>query len=107
METSRPEVVTREHVLEHLKKVEHPEIAVSVIDLGMILDVAVEDKTARVAIALPMLNIPAIVRDAIAENIAASIQELGLEMQAEYFQMTEEIKEQFFAAARANWKGSI
>ncbi len=38
--TSKP--ITREEILDRLKKVEHLEIAVSLVDLGMILDVAVD-----------------------------------------------------------------
>lgn len=99
--------VTREDILDRLKSVEHPEIAVSLIDLGMILDVAVDQNTARVAIALPMMNIPIVVRDAILNNISEQIRELGLEIQAEYFEMPAEAREKFFSAARANWKGTI
>lgn len=99
--------VTREHVLNQLKTIEHPEIAVSLIDLGMIIDVAVVQNTARVAIALPMTNIPVAVRDAIINSISEPIRGLGLEVQAEYFKMTPEVKDNFFVAARANWKGSL
>lgn len=99
--------VTREMVLDLLKKTEHPEIAVSLVDLGMILDVAVQGKTAKVAVALPMMNIPTAVREAIFNNIAGALQELGLETEAEYFEMAPEVRDNFFAASQANWKGSI
>lgn len=103
--TSKP--ITREEILDRLKKVEHPEIAVSLVDLGMILDVAVDQNTARVAIALPMMNIPIAVRDAVLNSISGPIRELGFDMQVEYFEMPPEVRDNFIAAARANWKGSI
>jgi len=103
--TSKP--ITREEILERLKKVEHPEIAVSLVDLGMILDVAVDKYIAKVAIALPMMNIPFAVRDAIENTISKSLQDMGLEIQADYFEMTPEVRDNFFITARANWKGSI
>lgn len=103
--TSKP--ITREKILDRLKTLEHPEISVSLIDLGMILDVAVDQDTARVAIALPMMNIPIAVRDAVLNSISGPIRELGLEMQVEYFEMPPEARDNFFAAARANWKGAI
>ena len=99
--------MTREDVLEKLKTVEHPEIAVSLVDLGMIIDVAVEGNTAKLALAFPMANIPQVVMDAVVNSASSTIKELGLEMQTEFFEMTMEARENFFTQARANWKGSI
>ena len=99
--------VTREEVFERLKTVEHPEIALSLVDLGMVLDVAVRENKVKVAIALPMLNIPKAVSDAVVNSISAPLQEMGLEMQAEYFEMTPDVRDNFFAAAQSNWKGAI
>jgi len=99
--------VTREEVLNRLKSVEHPEIAVSIVDLGMILDVTVTDNTAKVAIALPMLNIPQVVANAILQSIYEPIRDLGLQMKPVFFEMTPEVRDNFFTTARANWKGSI
>jgi metal-sulfur cluster biosynthetic enzyme len=99
--------VTREKILERLKTVEHPEIAVSLVDLGMIIDVAVKDNIASVAIALPMLNIPQAVANAILQSIAPVIKEFGLTFRAAFFEMTPDVRDNFFTAARANWKGSI
>lgn len=99
--------ISREEILHRLKSVEHPEIAVSLIDLGMILDVAIEQNTVKIAIALPMINIPQAVTDAIVQSIYHPIRELGLEIKPEYFEMTPDVRDQFFTAARANWKGSI
>lgn len=99
--------MTREEVLEKLKTVEHPEIAVSLVDLGMILDVAVQGNTAKLALAFPMANIPQAVVDAVVNTAAAAIGKLGLEMQTDFFEMTPEAREKFFTQARANWKGSI
>ncbi len=99
--------MTQEQVLEKLKMVEHPEIAVSLVDLGMIFDVAVNGNTAKLAIAFPMTNIPQAVVDAIVNVAEAALKDMGLEMQTEFFEMTPEARENFFTLARANWKGSI
>jgi metal-sulfur cluster biosynthetic enzyme len=101
------ENVTRETLLKRLETVEHPEIAVSLIDLGMIIDVAIEDSIAKIAIALPMLNIPQAVADAILQSIDPAVKELGLTMQPDFFEMAPDVRDKFFTAARANWKGSI
>ncbi len=99
--------MNREQVLEKLKTVEHPEIAVSLVDLGMIFDVALEGNTAKLALAFPMANIPQAVVDAIVSEAAGALKEFGLEIKTEFFEMTPEARENFFTLARANWKGSI
>ena len=98
---------TREEILERMKTVEHPEISKSLIELGMIMDVGVEQNKVNVAIALPMLNIPDIVRDAIVSSIAGPLHEMGLEIKPIYFEMSSEDRQKFFTVAKENWKGPI
>ncbi|MCD6375048.1 MAG: DUF59 domain-containing protein [Caldisericaceae bacterium] len=100
-------VVTRDDVLKAVENIEHPEIKATLMELGMILDVAVNGDTARVAFALPLLGIPEVVRNALVQSIQEPIEKLGLKLHIDFFEMTEEAKERFFAISRANWKGSI
>ncbi|MEJ2637158.1 MAG: iron-sulfur cluster assembly protein [Calditrichia bacterium] len=99
-------IITREYVLEVIKQVEHPEIAATVGELGMILDVAVQDKIATVAIALPVLKIPEAVKAALIHRINQHLEKIELKFQMEYFEMTAEVRGKFYALARTNWKGS-
>ena len=99
--------MTRKDVWERLKTVEHPEIAASLIDLGMILDVTVDGNTAKLALAFPMNNIPQAVVDAVVNSISEAVKDLGLEIKTELFEMSPEARENFLAQARANWKGPI
>ncbi len=99
--------ITREDVLKAIEKVEHPEIAVTLMDLGMIIDAAVEGDTAKVAMALPMFGIPAAVQNALVESIRGPIEALGLQLNVQFFEMTPEARDNFFALSQANWKGSI
>ena len=100
-------VITREDIVELLSQVEHPEIAISLADLGMILDVGLTESNARVAIALPKMNIPDNIRDAIVNSISVPLSEIGLTMDPVFFEMSPEDRERFFNTARANWKGAI
>ena len=93
--------------MDALEGTEHPEIAVSLVELGMIHDVVVEDGTAQVVIALPMLNIPEAVRDAILRSIFGPVLQLGLNLRPSFVEMAPDVRTQFFEAAKANWKGSI
>ncbi len=99
--------MTREDVWEKLKTVEHPEIAVSLIDLGMILDVAVDGNTAELALAFPMKDIPQAVVDAVLNSASEVLKDLGLEIKTTFFEMSPEARENFLTQARTNWKGSI
>jgi len=98
---------TREDVLKAIEQVQHPEIAVTLINLGMILDVSVEGNTANVAMALPMLNIPEAVVRALIESLRPAIANLGLQLNVQFFEMSPDVREKFFAAAQANWKGAV
>ncbi len=101
------QTVSREDVLKAIEKVEHPEIAATLFELGMILDVAVNGDQANVAMALPLLGIPEAVRMALVESLRGPIEALGLHLNVDYFEMTQEAKDRFFSISRARWKGSI
>jgi len=99
--------ITRDDAYRAIEKVEHPEIAATLIELGMIQDLMVEGNTVRVAMALPTLGIPEIVQKMLVDSIRKPLEELGLTMEVEFFEMTDEAKNKFFALARSNWKGAV
>jgi len=95
--------VSRENIFEYLSTIQHPEIGVSLLQLGMILDVAVEERLTRIAIALPTLNIPSAVKSAIEKSISNTLQKNGLHAQIEYFLMLPEVRANFLKLAKENW----
>ncbi len=99
--------MTREEVYQAIEKVEHPEIAATLVELGMILDISVQGQTATVAMALPTLGIPEMVQVALSDSLRQPIENLGLKMEVEFFEMTDQAKNNFFQVAQARWKGSI
>ena len=99
--------VSRDELMAAIAPVEHPEIAVTLVDLGMIFDAAVQGDTANIAMALPMLGIPVVVRDALVGSIRKPIEELGLKLNVQFFEMAPDVRDRFFELSRANWKGSI
>jgi metal-sulfur cluster biosynthetic enzyme len=98
---------SRENVLMAVEQLEHPEIAATLGDLGMILDVSVQGNTATVAMALPTTEIPEVVRNTLIDIMHQPLEKLRLQLKVEFFEMAEEARNNFFARARANWKGSI
>ena len=101
------DLISRDTVLSILEKIEHPEIALSLNELGMIIDAAVDNNLVRIAIALPKMDIPAAVYKAITDLVVNALQKPGITIQPEYFEMTAENRERFFELAKANWKGSV
>lgn len=87
--------------------VEHPEIAATLVNLGMILDTALDGDELFIAMALPAAGVPQNVREALETAVAEKVSHLGLRLQVDFFLMSPEGREQFMALARANWKGAI
>ena len=87
------EAIRRDKIFDLLNNVEQTEIACSLLELGMIIDVALDDDLMHMVIALPMINIPEAVRDTNEKSISGKIGDHGLELKAEYFQMVPEVRE--------------
>ena len=100
-------IITNEELFKAIKNIEHPEISKTLPELGMILDVSVNKNIANVAMAIPKFDIPDAVKQALKESIKYSVENLGLKLNVDFFEMLPENREKFLALARANWKGSI
>jgi len=99
--------ITADDVMNAIKSVEHPEISLTLIDLGMIKNVAVNNNTAEVTIAIPVLGIPDAVKIALAQSIQQPIESLGVELSVDFAEMTPEARDRFLMLSRQNWKGAI
>ncbi len=99
--------ITQEDIRHILEQIQHPEIAASLTDLGMILDHAIDGERVNVALALPAAKIPQAVEDAIIQSISKPLAEEGFKTNIQFFDMSEDGRRKFFALAKANWKGAI
>jgi len=99
--------ITNEDVMKVIEPIEHPEIAATLVKLGMILDANVQVDKVNVAMALPMYGIPVAVRNILVESIRKPIETLGLKLNVQFFEMTKEVRDNFVAISQAKWKGSI
>lgn len=91
---------------EKIRSVEHPEIASTLDELGMIgdIDFNEESKEVHLTLVLPMLNIPVQIRDMIINSIAKAIGNLGSKLKVSIKQMTEEQRQSFFSLSKKNWE---
>jgi metal-sulfur cluster biosynthetic enzyme len=101
------EKTTLETVKRAIHEVEHPEIAASLHDLGMVDEITFDETEGKVSLTLllPTLGIPEQVRNYILSSIARALQPLSVkDLQYQVAEMEEEAKRNFFARAQANWK---
>ena len=101
-------MATPEQVLEAIHKVEHPEIAMTLVDLGMVRDIQIEEQEQKVTLTLvlPFLGIPEAVRNYMINSLYQAIKEQGYELAKVYIaQMTEEERQAFFEKEHKHWRG--
>ena len=95
-----------DEIIEIINNVNHPEIANTLDELGMIDEIDLDDETKVVSLTLllPMLNIPVSVRDMILNSIAAAIKDKGSKLSVSFAVMNEEQRQHFFSWSKKNWK---
>ena len=102
------ENVTENTIHEAIQHVEHPAIASSLVDLGMIRDVVYnnEDNTVSLTLVLPVLTIPQNVRDYMVNSLHQALKSVDVELTGvNLVQMTEEERQVFLELEQQNWRG--
>jgi len=97
----------RDAILECINKVEHPEIAMSLLDLGIVRDIEFDpqDEGVTLTLVLPFFGIPQAVRDYMVNSLAQSIRDAGGELKnVNLAQMTDEERQSFFQKENAKWR---
>jgi len=97
--------ISLEDVHRELGQVMHPAINRSLVELGMIKDIALEHGVVKLTLALPVLNIPASIKYYLANSIRTAVTKLGVEVEVETTEMNEEERYNFLAMEQENWKG--
>jgi len=102
------EQMSQNELVETIRSIEHPEIANTLNELGMIGDINQnhEEKTISVTLVLPMMTIPIEIRDMLINSIAEGIKQKakGYKLKISLDQMEEETKQKFFVLSKQNWK---
>ncbi|MEN8173425.1 MAG: iron-sulfur cluster assembly protein [Chloroflexota bacterium] len=94
-------------IIESLEKVEHPAIATSLLDLGMLRDIEVTPglKTSLTMV-LPFPNIPDNVRDYMVTSLANAAKSAGGALtKVDMAVMNEEERQNFLKIEQENWRG--
>ncbi len=88
-----------------IDQVEHPAIARTLVDLGIVRDIVIEGAKVDVTFALPFPNIP--IKDQLINSIALPLRDLGAEVDVKTTVMSEPEVQSFLAMEQKAWKGGI
>lgn len=97
----------KDAIMEAINNVEHPAIAASLVDLGMVRDVEYqpEDQSVTLTLVLPFANILEHVRDYMVNSLYLAIQGAGGELvSVSLAQMTDEERQVFLQMEQENWR---
>jgi ATP-binding protein involved in chromosome partitioning len=99
--------VSEPEICQALAEVRHPEIARTLVDLGMIKDINVEGKKVSLTLALPLMGIPAQVRDYLINSVGQALTNLdaSLEIEVNLAEMNPQERAKFLAMAKEGWIG--
>jgi len=107
MDIKRKESImtTKEQIVDAINEVEHPEIAMSLVNLGMIGDVNVEDEDVSFTLVVPMMGIPEAVRDYMIGSVTEAVEKAGGKVRkVEIKVMNDEERQAFFSKEQSHWK---
>lgn len=92
-----------EKVREVLAKVKHPAIDCSLIDLGIVKDITVEEDKVNITVAFPFPNIP--IGDQLVRSVQEPLEKFGLDVKVKTTVMNQEEVEKFLKIEEENWRG--
>ena len=99
-------MTTKEQIVKAINEVEHPEIAMSLVNLGMVRDVSVEDGDASFTLVVPMMGIPEAIRDYMIGSVTEAVEKAGGKVkEVEIAVMNDEERQAFFGKEQSHWKG--
>ncbi len=94
---------TRQEVIHAISNVQHPAIAYSLLELGIVKDIDLNENLVTITFAFPFPNIP--IAGQLVNSISMPIQSLGFDFKYKIVVMTEEEKIKFMEMETKGWKG--
>ena len=95
--------ISEEKLREALAEVKHPAIDRSLVDLGIVKDITVENNRVTVTVAFPFANIP--IADALINSVKAPIEKLGGEVNIITTVMNQAEVQTFLRMEQQGWIG--
>jgi metal-sulfur cluster biosynthetic enzyme len=83
----------------------HPEINRTLVELGMVKDIALKNNEVTLTLVLPFLGIPVSVKDYLTNSLHQAVMKLGAKVQIRVAEMNQEERLAFLAMEQESWKG--
>ena len=100
-----PKNISEENVHQAIGQVMHPEISLTLVELGMVKDIALRDDEVTLTLVLPFLGIPASIKDYLVNGLRQAVMKLGVKAEIKIAEMNQEERLAFLAMEQEGWKG--
>jgi len=97
--------ISEEDVHQAVEQVMHPEISRTLVELGMVKDIAVKDDEVSLTLVLPLLGIPASIKDYLVNSLRQAVTKLGAKVEVRIVEMNHEERLAFLAMEQEGWTG--
>lgn len=97
--------ISEEDIHQAIGQVRHPEINRSLVELGMVKNVALKDNEVILTLVLPFLGIPVSIKDYLINSLRQAVMKLDAKIEVRVAEMNQEERQAFLAMEQENWKG--
>ena len=97
--------ISEEDVHQAIGQVMHPEISRSLVELGMVRDIALKDDEVTLTLVLPFLGIPASIKDYLVNSLRQAVTKLGAKAEIKIAEMNQEERLAFLTMEQEGWRG--
>jgi len=97
--------ISEEDVHQAVGQVMHPEISRTLVELGMVKDIALRDDEVSLTLILPLLGIPASIKDYLVDSLRQAVMKLDAKAEIKIAEMNQEERLAFLAMEQEGWRG--
>ena len=97
--------IAEEDIRKAIAGIKHPAIDYTLLELGIVRDMNIENGKATIIFAFPFANIP--VKDYLINSVREPIEKLALEVEINVTVMNKEELQRFLAMEQDAWKGGM
>jgi metal-sulfur cluster biosynthetic enzyme len=93
--------ISKEEIHQAVAKVRHPEIDRTLVELGMIKDIAILNDKVILSMTVPFMGIP--IKDYLVHSVEEAVTKLGVDIEVKLIEMNKEERDTFMAMAQEGW----
>jgi ATP-binding protein involved in chromosome partitioning len=97
--------ISEENVRQAVGQVMHPEISRTLVELGMVKEIALQGDEVSLVLVLPFLGIPVSIKDYLVNSLRQAVMRLGAKAEIKIAEMDQEERLTFLAMEQEGWRG--